>query len=315
MMDMLPPLLLFVALIAVERCLSVRYYYKSTEKEDFLIGVLLPIHRPPYTNENTSSSCGGIWELPGIQRFEAALQTVDDINSSPDLLPNSTLGIQIRDSCQYAAIALEQVSQMIKRSAWSKVEYREEPHPYHRPPPDVNTVRAARCEDSAPVKDLVAVVGPLLEGGAHDVHSLMSLFKITVVGYAFDGQQPDSSSLQGYYVSVAPSNESTQARAMADLVTYFNWTYVSTVFTNDAANEAALSEFMTVSKDRGICMAQFLALNPQATNAEYYDAIANLQSDQSSRVIVCFCASVTIVRLLAVIRDTNITGRFTLVVR
>ncbi|KAH7947183.1 hypothetical protein HPB52_008173 [Rhipicephalus sanguineus] len=159
-------------------------------------------------------------------------KTVDDINSSPDLLPNSTLGIQIRDSCQYAAIALEQVSQMIKRSAWSKVEYREEPHPYHRPPPDVNTVRAARCEDSAPVKDLVAVVGPLLEGGAHDVHSLMSLFKITVVGYAFDGQQPDSSSLQGYYVSVAPSNESTQARAMADLVTYFNWTYVSTVFTN-----------------------------------------------------------------------------------
>ncbi|KAL1436537.1 hypothetical protein MTO96_049635 [Rhipicephalus appendiculatus] len=271
--------LLFVALMAVERCRSVRYYYKSTEKEDFLIGALFPIHRPPYTNENTSSSCGGVWELPGIQRFEAALQTVDDINSRPDLLPNSTLGIQIRDSCQYAAIALEQVSQMIKRSAWSKVEYREEPHPYHRPPPDVDSVRAARCEDTAPVKNMVAVVGPLLEGGAHDVHSLMSLFKIPVVGYAFDGQQPDSSSLLGYYVSVAPSNESTQARAMTDLVTYFNWTYVSTAFTN-----------------------------------EYYEAIANLQSDENSRVIVCFCASVTIVRLLTVIRNTNITGRFTLVV-
>ncbi|KAL1481135.1 hypothetical protein MTO96_050436 [Rhipicephalus appendiculatus] len=271
--------LLFIALMAVERCRSVRYYYKSTEKEDFLIGALFPIHRPPYTNENTSSSCGGVWELPGIQRFEAALQTVDDINSRPDLLPNSTLGIQIRDSCQYAAIALEQVSQMIKRSAWSKVEYREEPHPYHRPPPDVNSVRAARCEDTAPEKNLVAVVGPLLEGGAHDVHSLMSLFKIPVVGYAFDGQQPDSSSLLGYYVSVAPSNESTQARAMTDLVTYFNWTYVSTAFTN-----------------------------------EYYEAIANLQSDENSRVIVCFCASVTIVRLLTVIRNTNITGRFTLVV-
>ncbi|KAL3220134.1 hypothetical protein MRX96_005524 [Rhipicephalus microplus] len=306
--------LFFVTLITVERCRSVRYYYKSTQKEDFLIGALFPIHRPPYTNENASSSCGGVWELPGIQRFEAALQTVDDINSRPDLLPNSTLGIQIRDSCQYAAIALEQVSQMIKRSAWSTVEYREEPHPYHRPPPDVDSIRAARCEDTAPEKNLVAVVGPLLEGGVHDVHSLMSLFKIPVISYSFDGQQPDSSSLMGYYVSVAPSNESTQARAMADLVAYFNWTYVSAVFTNDAANEATLTEFMTVSKDKGVCIARFLALSPQATKAEYYEAIANLQSDENSRVIVCFCASVTIVRLLTAIRNRNITGRFTLVV-
>ncbi|KAH6927496.1 hypothetical protein HPB50_004554 [Hyalomma asiaticum] len=304
----------FVTLITAERCLSVRYYYKAAEQEDFLIGALFPIHRPPYTNENASRSCGRIWELPGIQRFEAALQTVDDVNSRPDLLPNSTLGIQIRDSCQYAAIALEQVSQMIRRSAWSKVEYREEPYPYHRPPPDADAVRAARCEDAGPVRNLVAIVGPLLEGGANDVHSLMSLFKIPMVGYEFDGQRPDMSLLMGYYVSVAPSNESTQARAMADLVTYFNWTYLSTVFTSDVANEAALSEFMTVSKGRGVCIAQFLALSPGASNAEYNEAITNLQNDASNRVIVCFCTSVTIVRLLAVVRDMNATGRFTLVV-
>ncbi|KAH8021228.1 hypothetical protein HPB51_013329 [Rhipicephalus microplus] len=71
---------------------------------------------------------------------------------------------------------------------------------------------------------------------------------------------------------------------------------------------------MRVSKDRGVCIARFLALSPQATKAEYYEAIANLQSDENSRVIVCFCASVTIVRLLTAIRNTNITGRFTLVV-
>ncbi|XP_075551877.1 metabotropic glutamate receptor 1-like [Dermacentor variabilis] len=306
--------LLFVALVVAEGGNSARYYYKSTKQEDFLIGALFPIHRPPYTTEDTSRSCGEIWELPGIQRFEAALQTVDDINSRPDLLPNSTLGIQVRDSCQYTAIALEQVSHMIRRSAWSKIEYREEPHPYHRPPPQEDLMRAARCEDTTPEKNMVALVGPLLEGGAIDVHSLMSLFKIPVVGYAFDGLQPDLSSTQSYYVSVAPSNESTQARAMADLVTYFNWTYVSTVFTNDVANEAALAEFMVVSKDRGVCIAQFLALSSSATNTEYYEAIANLQKYESSRVVVCFCTSVTVVRLLSAIRDTNITGRFTLLV-
>ncbi|XP_077488290.1 metabotropic glutamate receptor 5-like isoform X2 [Amblyomma americanum] len=300
-----------VTLMIATGCRSARYYYKAAEGEDFLIGALFPIHQPPYTKQHMSRNCGAFWERPGIQRMEAALQAVDDINSRRDLLPNTTLGIQIRDNCWYAAISLEQVSQLIGRSAWSKIEYQEVSHPYRRPP---DAGDGAQCEDRGPDKNLVAVVGSLLEGGADDVHSLLSLFRIPLVSYAFAGQEPELSSLLGYFVSVAPWSEPVMARAMADLVTYFNWTYVSTVFTSDASNEAALTKFMAVSKIQGVCIAQFLALSAGASDQEYREAVDNLRKVESGRVVVCFCTSVTVAGLFTAIRDSNSTGRFTLVV-
>ena len=49
-----------------------------------------------------------IREQYGIQRVEAAFMAVDEINNNTSLLPNITLGIEIRDSCWYSSIALEQ---------------------------------------------------------------------------------------------------------------------------------------------------------------------------------------------------------------
>lgn len=49
-----------------------------------------------------------IREQYGIQRVEAAFLAVDEINNNSRLLPNITLGIEVRDSCWYSSIALEQ---------------------------------------------------------------------------------------------------------------------------------------------------------------------------------------------------------------
>lgn len=46
--------------------------------------------------------------------MEAAFQTIQNINRNPNILPNITLGIEIRDSCWYSAIALEQSIEFIR---------------------------------------------------------------------------------------------------------------------------------------------------------------------------------------------------------
>lgn len=55
-----------------------------------------------------------IREHYGIQRTEIALKTIDEINANKQLLSNIKLGIEIRDSCWYAPIALQQSIEMIK---------------------------------------------------------------------------------------------------------------------------------------------------------------------------------------------------------
>lgn len=216
-------LLLFSLGLLVADGVSVTFYYKSKAPEDFLIGALFPVHRPPYTRQNISRTCGDTWERPGIQRLEAALHTVDEINARTDLLPNSKLGIQVRDSCWFSPIALEQASHFIQQSAWTDVEYREQPYPYDRPTTE-------GCEEEDVAKNLVAVIGPLAAAGAAEVNSLLSLFRIPEIGYSFTGQEMGLRGRMNFYVSVVPMDQA-QARAMIDLVRHFNWTYVSVVYT------------------------------------------------------------------------------------
>lgn len=64
----------------------------------------------------TEIKCGDIRELYGIQRVEVTLKTLDEINSNPYLLPNVTLGVEIRDECWYAPVALQQSIELIRES-------------------------------------------------------------------------------------------------------------------------------------------------------------------------------------------------------
>jgi len=51
-----------------------------------------------------------------MHRIEVFLRTIDEINRNETLLPNITLGCDIRDSCWYGPVALEQSIDFIKNS-------------------------------------------------------------------------------------------------------------------------------------------------------------------------------------------------------
>ncbi|KAL3220132.1 hypothetical protein MRX96_005522 [Rhipicephalus microplus] len=193
---------LLTTVLFATRCFSVTYYYKSNEPEDFLIGALFPVHRPPYTRQNVTRLCGETWERPGIQRVEAALQAVDEINSRDDVLPHSKLGIQIRDSCWFSPIALEQASHYIPLSAWMGAEYQEEPYPYRRRSTE-------ECEEEESRKNLelglrsrlgfyVSLV-PMEQAQARAMVDLVGLFNWTYVSVVYtEGDSGSQASMEEF---------------------------------------------------------------------------------------------------------------------
>lgn len=85
---------------------------------DIILGGIFPVHEQISAWEE--SPCGAVKEEKGMQRLEAMLYAIDEINNSQHLLPNVTLGALIIDSCSSDTYALEQSMEFV-RSYMNKV--------------------------------------------------------------------------------------------------------------------------------------------------------------------------------------------------
>jgi hypothetical protein len=79
---------------------------------DIILGGIFPMHE--ILSSNRDYPCGAIKEEKGIQRLEAMLYAVDEINKDRHLLPNVTLGTVIIDSCSSDTYALEQSMEFVR---------------------------------------------------------------------------------------------------------------------------------------------------------------------------------------------------------
>ena len=58
--------------------------------------------------------CGAVKEEKGVQRLEAMLFAIDEINKDDQLLPNTSLGALILDSCSSDTYALDQCMEFVR---------------------------------------------------------------------------------------------------------------------------------------------------------------------------------------------------------
>ncbi|KAB0802632.1 hypothetical protein PPYR_04818 [Photinus pyralis] len=203
---------------------------------DFIIGLLFPVHHVPPTKQKKSHHsiiCGTIREQYGVQRVEATLQTIDKINNDPHLLPNLTLGVEIRDECWYAPVALQQSIELIRDSI--------------TPTPN-RLVSCPSLDDLSSNSELkgplVGVVGPGASSVALQVQNLLQLFHIPQVGYSTTSRDLSDKSRFNYFQRVVPSDY-YQAQVMLDIVRYHGWTYVSAVNTDEQSNYESTSSLRT----------------------------------------------------------------------
>lgn len=87
---------------------------------DLVIGGLIPVHfSPNFAPHPGNSSCRGDFHLRGYKGVEAMLYAVELINNDTALLPNVTLGVDIKDTCGSVDYAImESLSFDFIRSAY-----------------------------------------------------------------------------------------------------------------------------------------------------------------------------------------------------
>uniref|UniRef100_A0A8C6VPA6 Metabotropic glutamate receptor 1 n=1 Tax=Naja naja TaxID=35670 RepID=A0A8C6VPA6_NAJNA len=268
---------------------------------DVIIGALFSVHHQPTVDKVHERKCGEVREQYGIQRVEAMLHTLDRINQNQTLLPNITLGCEIRDSCWHSAVALEQSIEFIRDSLISAEE--EE--------------GLMKCVDGSTSmyhskKPIVGVIGPGSSSVAIQVQNLLQLFNIPQIAYSATSMDLSDKTLFKYFMRVVPS-DAQQARAMVDIVKRYNWTYVSAVHTEGNYGESGMEAFKDMSAKEGICIAHSYKIYSNAGEQSFDKLLEKLRSHlPKARVVVCFCEGMTVRGLLMAMRRLGLASEFLL---
>ena len=226
-----------------------------------VLGGLFPVH-----NNQDDAECGSPLEL-GMQNLEAMVLATRQINNNPNFLPGVTLAFEIRDTCTISIIAREE---------------------------SLKFVGARDLMVNGTILGVSGVVGAASSRSSIAVAQLFELFSVPQISYASTASVlSDKTMFEYFFRTVQP--DSLQAKAMADIIEYFNWTYVIAMHTDDVYGTDGINTFIKELQKRNAttqrCVAMSSVALPLHSSAEDFDHIIEILDEEwisNATVIVLF---------------------------
>uniref|UniRef100_A0A2K6SWI9 Glutamate metabotropic receptor 2 n=1 Tax=Saimiri boliviensis boliviensis TaxID=39432 RepID=A0A2K6SWI9_SAIBB len=260
-----------------------------TMEGDLVLGGLFPVHQ----KGGPAEDCGPVNEHRGIQRLEAMLFALDRINRDPHLLPGVRLGAHILDSCSKDTHALEQALDFVRASLSRGADGSR-----HICPDG-----SYATHGDAPTA-ITGVIGGSYSDVSIQVANLLRLFQIPQISYASTSAKLSDKSRYDYFARTVPP-DFFQAKAMAEILRFFNWTYVSTVASEGDYGETGIEAFELEARARNICVATSEKVGRAMSRAAFEGVVRALLQKPSARVAVLFTRSEDARELLAASQRLN----------
>jgi hypothetical protein len=228
------------------------------------------------------------------------------VNANQSILPNISLGYQIRDSCWYAPVALEQTIEFIGNSVLTVTD------------PTVTT-NGGRSR-------LAAIIGPGDSSITMQTQNILQLFEMPQIGYSSTAKQLSDKEKFKYFTRVIAS-DTQQAQAIVDIIRQFKWSYVATIGTEGDYGRGGVEAIRRLLHTDACIGADFTMVNhfvlkiissnfdsskPIGANRTVATQLIRQLVIRAPRVqvLICFCLDHSIRAILQAIRELNYTQRF-----
>ncbi len=250
-------------------CLVVEVAYSQREKLNYsatdltndgdtvVLGGLFPVHAP-----SNDQPCGDFQTI-GVEQVEAMIYAIKCINNNTNLLPNVTLGFNIRDTCTTPSHALQQAFQYVQNMNRS-------------------------CSDTSSEVAVSGVVGAQYSSVSIDIANLLRLHKIPQISHTSSSDLLSDKTRFDYFFRTVPPN-SQQAKAIGDIILAFNWTYVFALYSDDAYGLGGINAVLEELQNR-VCIAATISLPVPSASSDYDAALRNMSQEwvQNASVAVLF---------------------------
>ncbi|XP_032230983.2 metabotropic glutamate receptor 3 isoform X2 [Nematostella vectensis] len=259
---------------------------------DIVLGGLFPVHSRLETA--VGQTCGELSSERGVQRLEAMIFAIEEVNKNTTLLPNLTLGALIHDTCGTDTIGLEETLEFIMDSLSRQ---------------NLPTQQCSGVDENFNKTLLAGVIGAASSSVSIQVANLLRLFKMPQISYA--STSPDLSNKHRYdfFMRTVPS-DAFQARVIRDVIRALNWSAVFTVNSKGNYGERGIEEFHMLAKEANICVVEAVTIEHSFTAEAFDDVIRRFMRETGMRGVVLFCTDNDIRKLLNAAERVQAEGRF-----
>ena len=236
--------------------------------KDIILGGLFTIHND--AEGSAGGKCGNkIWGN-GIEMLEAMFYALDSINSDSDLLPNITLGYDIRDTCQSDNIALDESVKLV----------------FTNTDAESGSCRPLEASGNDSIQiPVAATIGPLESFISIPVASFFRLFQMPQVSYGSTSTELNNRDQYEYFFRTIPAHD-VGVQAMIDIMLYYEWDHVSIIHSDDLYGSSINHNFLLLAKAKEICIDINEPIRDNFAASDYSELAHFLFVNTTANVIV-----------------------------
>uniref|UniRef100_A0A3B4ZUC2 Extracellular calcium-sensing receptor-like n=1 Tax=Stegastes partitus TaxID=144197 RepID=A0A3B4ZUC2_9TELE len=252
------------------------------EDGDVVVGGLFPLHYSPLSSLVTYNAkpAPTIFSSRALRWMQTMAFAIQEINQRSDLLPQLKLGFHIRDSCDDIPVSLRASLLLVN----------------------------GQPESCAAINRTVSsvIIGDAGSGESMALLRSLGSFHIPLVSYFASCSCLSNQREFPTFMRTMPS-DTFQVRALAQLVSYFSWTWVGVIGVESDYARFAIQLFLQESVQYGVCAA-YTHFYPVTLSQQALDELLDVIQMSSSKVIINFCSESEMQGILREVRRRNISG-------
>ena len=249
---------------------------------DIMLGGLFNVHQ---LADQPGSQCGEI-NLRGLGRMQAMIFAIERINNDTSLLSNISLGYDIRDYCGNLSKAAGLVYKLFTVDSCVNLS-----------------------QNATRKKAIISLIGPTESNTALFIGGFLRMLNVSSISGSATSAELSSLTYDHFFRTV-PS-DTFLAKAMVDLVTHFNWSYVAVVGVDDSYGRNGAWAVVSESRSRknSFCIALTEFVRHESLNLSISNIVRKLKQMDNVKVVILWLSKIYLTKFLAEIQRQNLTGR------
>ena len=266
------------------------------QQGDINIGGLFRVYVYNITGQSCNEDSANLG-VSDLKRLEAMVYAINRVNNDPNLLPDTTLGFEIRDTCRSVAVTLGESLKFLSTPSSSM---------------SGPSCCAADSCSSNKTGIMAGVVGTGRSSSSRQAAILFGLHHLPLISYLATSDELSDNKVYPYFLRTVGA-DNFQVKAMIDIILQYKWNYISFLNSDDTYGKSAQQRFTTLALEKNICLGMILTISLISEAKDYDDVmkeLLQLQDDSHATVVILFAHLEMVKCIMSAATRKGATRRF-----